>query len=83
MVVLTGGLEKKAAEVDAIQVPLAVAKRLAVAALGIGKFLEKDLLLNHYLTAVPVDARDGVRALEWISWADELVEVSTAAGSAG
>ena len=82
MVVLTGGLEKKAAEVDAIQVPLVAAKKSAVAAIGKGKFLERDLLLNRYLRAVPVDAQDGERALAYLAWADELAGAAAAAGGA-
>jgi len=76
MLVITGGLEKQAAAVNDALVPLVAAKKSAVAVLGMHKFLERDLLLNHYLTAVPVKARDGVRALEYIEWAGELVETS-------
>ena len=94
MLVITGGLGKKAAEVDvntpAVLEPLVVAKKSAIDAIGKHKFLERDLLLNHRLGAVPVKFQDGVRALEWISWADELVEeqhaaicTSTSAASGG
>ena len=85
MLVITGGLEKKAAEVDAntpavaALVPLVAAKKSAIDAIGKRKFLERDLLLNHRLGAVPVKFQDGVRALEWISWANELVEEQHAA----
>ena len=59
---------------------LKAAKKSAIVAIGKGKFLERDMVLNRYLTAVPVDARDGVRRLEYIEWADELVETPKAAG---
>jgi len=79
MLVITGGLEKQAAAGDIALEPLMVAKKSAIDAIGKRKFLERDQLLNHRLGAVPVKFQDGVRALEWISWADELVEEQHAA----
>jgi len=94
MLVITGGLEKADTEDlgydDPNLRPLKAAKKSAVDVLGMNKFLKRDLLLNHYLKAVPADAQDGVRALEYIEWAKELVEeqhaaicTSTSAASGG
>jgi len=83
MLVITGGLEKQAAAVNDALVPLVAAKKSAIDAIGKHKFLERDQLLNHRLGAVPVKFQDGVRALEWISWADELVEEQHAATAGG
>ena len=74
-----GGLEKMEAAADLR--PLVAAKMSAIDAIGKRKFLERDMVLNRYLTAVPADARDGVRALEYLEWADELIE--TALGVVG
>ena len=75
-----GGLEKMEAAADLR--PLVAAKMSAIDAIGKRKFLERDMVLNRYLTAVPADARDGVRALEYLEWADELVATSAVSGGA-
>lgn len=51
--------------------PLKTAKKSAVDALGRGRFLAKDMELNHRLAAVPADARDGLRRLEYELWAED------------
>jgi len=79
---VTGGLEKMAEDfgmdTDELR-PLKAAKKSAVATLGMGKFIKRDLVLNHLLADVPDDDRDGLRVLEYIKWADELVEEQHAA----
>jgi len=76
-----GGLEKMAEDfgiADDEFRPLKAAKKSAVAAIGWDKFLKRDMVLNHRLGAVPADARDGVRALEYLEWANELAETAPA-----
>jgi len=75
---VAGGLEKKEAadhgKVSDALAALKAAKKDAIDAIGKGKFLKRDLVLNHLLAAVPDNARDGLRALEYLEWANELVE---------
>jgi len=61
---------------------LEAAKKSAVAAIGKGQFIDRDLVLNHRLGAVPVEFQDGVRRLEYIEWANEPVTATAAAGGA-
>ena len=88
MVVLTGGLETKEAadhgKASNARAPLLAAKKVVKDAIGQRKFVERDIELGHRLrcAAVPADARDGVRVLEYIKWADELVETSAMSGGA-
>jgi len=64
--------------------PLLAAKKSAIDAIGKGKFLERDLVLNHRLgAAVPVDAQDGVRRLEYLEWSYELVTDAPSAAAGG
>ena len=79
---VNGGLEKKVAAVDDVMGPLEAAELAAIDTLGKGKFLERYKGLNRRLAAVPVDARAGVRRLEYIEWVDELVTDAAAAGGA-
>ena len=63
---------------------LKTAKKSAVAALGQTRFVQWDIDLTRHLhlAAVPADVRDGVRRLEYIKWANELVETSAMSGGA-
>jgi len=86
MLVLTGGLEKKATALDdAALAPLLAAKKIAVAALGQTRFVQWDIDLTRHLhlAAVPTDVRDGVRRLKYIEWADELADAPAPMASGG
>ena len=60
---------------------LKTAKKSAVAALGQTRFVQWDIDLTRHLhlAAVPADVRDGVRRLQYLAWANELVEEQYAA----
>jgi len=83
MSVLDGGLEKMVDTEDLG--PLKAAKKAAKAVMGKRVFLARDQVLNHRLVdaTVPVEFRDGVRRLEYLAWADELVETLAASIAAG
>jgi len=87
MVVLNGGLETKEAadhgKVDDALAPLLAAKKAVKDAIGQRKFVERDIELDHRLrlATVPDDARDGVRRLQYLEWANELVETPIASGA--